>query len=73
VPFSEWQDRLAARFGVYFGPHAATRRMVPRASEEDLELNVVSLATLLSSLGLARRYSDGVTEVLNPLKLWQKS
>lgn len=73
IPFSEWQRRLSDRFGIYFGPHRVSRQMVPRASEEDLDLNSVHLAQLLSSLGLARRYSDGVTEVLNPLKLWQKS
>ena len=45
--------------------------MVPRASEEELERNASDLAALLASLGLARRYSDGVTEVLNPLRVWQ--
>jgi hypothetical protein len=71
VPFSVWLDRLALRFGVFFGPHARCRQMVPRASEEELERNASDLAALLASLGLARRYSDGVTEVLNPLRVWQ--
>jgi hypothetical protein len=72
VPFTEWLERLASRFGVFFGPHAVCRQMVPRASEEELERNAADLAALLASLGLARRYSDGVTEVLNPLRVWQK-
>jgi hypothetical protein len=72
VPFAEWLDRLAHRFGIFFGPHPICRRMVPRASEEDLQRNASDLAALLASLGLARRYSDGVTEVLNPLRLWQR-
>jgi len=71
VHFTEWEDRLAHRFGVHFGANRDTRAMVPRASEEDLEANSAHLAQLLSSLGLARRYSDGVTEVLNPLDLWK--
>jgi hypothetical protein len=71
VPFLQWLDRLAVRFGVFFGPHPICRRMVPRASEEELERNASDLAALLASLGLARRYSDGVTEVLNPLRVWQ--
>lgn len=71
VAFADWLARLADRFGVFFGPHAVCRRMVPRASEEELEHNASDLASLLASLGLARRYSDGVTEVLNPLRVWQ--
>ncbi len=71
VPFSEWLERLATRFGVFFGPHPICRQMVPRAAEEDLVRNSSDLAALLASLGLARRYSDGVTEVLNPLRIWQ--
>lgn len=73
LPFAEWLERLSERFGIHFGATAATRAMVPRASEEELDQNVANLASLLSSLGLARRYSDGVTEVLNPTFLWQKS
>lgn len=73
VRFTEWQERLAQRFGVHFGANSSTRAMVPRASEEDLEANSAHLAQLLSSLGLARRYSDGVTEVLNPAHLWKSS
>lgn len=71
VRFTDWQARLAERFGIQFGANTTTRGMIPRASEEDLELNAAQLARLLSSLGLARRYSDGVTEVLNPTHLWQ--
>lgn len=71
VRYSTWLDRLSSRFGVFFGPRAETRAMVPRATEDDLEQNTSDLASLLASLGLARRYSDGVTEVLNPLHLWQ--
>lgn len=71
VPFAMWLERLADRFGVFFGPHDVCRRMVPRASEDELEANAAELASLLASLGLARRYSDGVTEVLNPLVIWQ--
>lgn len=71
VPFTVWLERLAGRFGVFFGPHAVCRDMVPRASEEELSRNASDLAGLLASLGLARRYSDGVTEVLNPLRVWE--
>jgi hypothetical protein len=73
VPFKLWQERLAERFGLYFGPNAAVRQTTPRASEEDLAANSAALAHLLYSLGMARRFSDSVTEVLNPLVLWQKS
>jgi hypothetical protein len=73
IPFSEWLERLSKRFGVHFGATPATRAVVPRTSEEELDQNVANLAALLSSLGLARRYSDGVTEVLNPMVLWQKA
>ncbi|MEJ7783458.1 MAG: hypothetical protein WKF96_01560 [Solirubrobacteraceae bacterium] len=73
VRFADWQERLAQRFGVHFGPNAVARGMVPRASEEELDVNAANLAQLLSSLGLARRYSDGVTEVLNPTYLWRMS
>jgi hypothetical protein len=73
IRFADWLDRLSLRFGLHFGASTATRAMVPRASEEELDRNVAQLATLLSSLGLARRYSDGVTEVLNPTYLWQKT
>jgi hypothetical protein len=70
VPFSEWLARVADRFGVIVGPHALSRGMVPRASEEHLERNQAELSSLFTSLGLARRYSDGVTELLNPFHLW---
>jgi hypothetical protein len=72
IPFAKWLDRLANRYGVFFGPHATCRQMVPRASEEELVQNASDLARLLASLGLARRYSDGVSEVLNPMHLWQR-
>ncbi len=73
VPMAEWCERLAARFGLAFGPNARTRSMTHRAAEDELEANQADLASLLSSLGLARRYSDGVTEVLNPLKIWSQA
>ncbi|WP_156738570.1 hypothetical protein [Mycobacterium sp. E2699] len=72
VPMSVWSDRLAERFGLVFGPSERAREMAQRAAEDELEQNQIFLARLLSSLGLARRYSDGVTEVLNPLKIWAK-
>jgi hypothetical protein len=70
VPMSVWSKRLADRFGLVFGPGDRAREMPQRAAEEELEENQNFLARLLSSLGLARRYSDGVTEVLNPLRIW---
>lgn len=73
IGFSDWLERLSTRFGLHFGADDSSRTMVPRASEEELDGNLANLAKLLSSLGLARRYSDGVTEVLNPMELWQKS
>lgn len=72
IPFSEWSHRMADRYGVVFGPHQLSRSMVPRASEEQLEQNQRETTALLASLGLARRYSDGVTEVLNPFKIWTR-
>lgn len=71
VPFTTWLERLGDRFGVFFGPGDVCRSMMPRASEDELEANAGELGLLLASLGLARRYSDGVTEVLNPLVMWQ--
>ncbi len=72
VPMSLWSRRLEERFGLVFGPGDRARAMPQRAAEEELELNQNFLAQLLSSLGLARRYSDGVTEILNPLEIWVK-
>ena len=70
VPFRVWAERLAAKFGVVFGPHALARKMVNRAAENELEANQHALEDLLTSLGLARRFSDGVTEILNPFSSW---
>jgi hypothetical protein len=72
VPMTLWLDELVSRFGLVFGPHAVARRMPDRAPEEDLEHNRDLLSQLLASVGLARRYSDGVTEVLNLATLWRK-
>ena len=71
-PMSVWAERIASRFGLLFGASPAARAMSHRASEHELEVNQSELAVLLSSLGLARRYSDGVTEILNPLKVWSR-
>jgi hypothetical protein len=71
ITYDEWASRLAARFGVVLGPCPQSRAMVPRASEEELERNRSEMCSLFTSLGLARRYSDGVTELLNPFSLWR--
>jgi hypothetical protein len=47
--------------------------MPDRAPEEDLEHNRDLLSQVLAFVGLARRYSDGVTEVLNLSTLWRRS
>lgn len=73
LPMSEWLDRLISRFGVVFGPHPFARAMPDRAPEEELERNRDLLSKLLAAVGLARRYSDGVTEVLNINNLWVES
>lgn len=73
VPFNVWSNRLAEKFGVVFGPHAVARKMTNRAAENELETNQQALESLLTSLGLARRYSDGVTEILNPFFSWVNS
>jgi hypothetical protein len=73
ITMSQWLDRLISRFGVTFGPHPAARVMADRAPEEELEKNRDLLSQLLASVGLARRYSDGVTEVLNLTELWKRS
>jgi hypothetical protein len=70
VAYSDWAERMADRFGMVFGPHSLSRQMSPRAAENELEANEEDLANLLASLGLARAYSDGVTEILNPLRMW---
>jgi hypothetical protein len=67
---SDWLMQLENRFGVAIGPGSLSRRLHPRASEEDLEQNQSELARLLAAVGLGRRYSDGVTEVLDPRTLW---
>jgi hypothetical protein len=69
----EWSERLISRFGVVFGPHAIARTMPDRAPEEELDHNRELLSQLLASVGLARRYSDGVTEVLNLASLWRRA
>lgn len=71
VPFDEWALRVTKRFGIVVGPNESSRAMNPRASEDELLRNQTELAALMTSLGLARRYSDGVTEVLNPFHLWK--
>jgi hypothetical protein len=72
LPFDEWAERIAGRIGVVVGPGPVSHTMSPRASEDDLLQNRVDMAMLMTSLGLARRYSDGVTEVLNPFDLWSR-
>lgn len=73
IPMTEWLERLISRFGVAFGPHFVARMMADRAPEEDLEHNRDLLSETLASVGLARRYSDGLTEVLNLSALWRRS
>jgi hypothetical protein len=70
LTMAQWLERLISRFGVVFGPHPAARSMPDRAPEEDLERNRELLSQTLASVGLARRYSDGVTEILNLNHLW---
>ncbi|WP_262281698.1 hypothetical protein [Micromonospora sp. MA102] len=72
VPFSTWLARMAARYGVVFGPNHLTRSMSPRPSDEELRQNQLDLAGLFSSLGLARLYNDSVTEILNPFYVWAR-
>ena len=73
IPMAEWLERLISRFGVVFGPHPVARVMADRAPEEDLEHNRDLLSEMLASVGLARRYSDGLTEILNLSALWRRS
>lgn len=73
VPMAVWLERLIARFGLAFGPHEVTRLMPDRAPEEDLVHNRDLLSQLLASVGLARRHSDGVTEILNLATLWSQN
>ena len=72
LPMGQWLERLIARFGIVFGPHLSARIMADRAPEEDLERNRDLLSQLLASVGLARRYSDEVTEILNLIDLWRR-
>lgn len=67
VAFLDWLDRLADRYGLVLGPHRLAVSAVPRPSEEELESNARALADALVALGAAHRYSDGVTEIINPL------
>lgn len=71
IPMAVWLDRLVARFGLVFGPHPLARSMPDRAPEDDLERNRDLLSGLMSAVGLARRYNDGVTEVLNITHTWR--
>lgn len=73
LPMAQWLERLISRFGVAFGPHPAARMMADRAPEEDLEQNRDLLSEMLASVGLARRYSDGLTEILNLSALWRRA
>lgn len=68
VDLREVHRRLNQRFGLTLGPGMAVRGV----SEVDLDANFESLKDGLLALGLAHRYSDGVTEVLNPLTRWSK-
>jgi hypothetical protein len=72
IAMAEWLERLISRFGIVFGPHWAARTMPDRAPEEDLEHNRDLLSEMLASVGLARRYSDGLTEILNLSTLWRR-
>jgi hypothetical protein len=72
IPMSLWLDRLVRRYGLVFGPDAKARTMPDRAPEEDLVKNRDLLSSLMSAVGLARRYNDGVTEVLNIGQLWRR-
>lgn len=72
IPMSVWLDRLVKRFGLVFGPDAQARSMPDRAPEEDLVKNRDLLSSLMSAVGLARRYNDGVTEVLNIGQIWRR-
>jgi hypothetical protein len=73
IAMAEWLERLISRFGIVFGPHPVARIMADRAPEEDLEHNRDLLSEMLASVGLARRYSDGLTEILNLSVLWRRS
>jgi hypothetical protein len=67
VPFRTWHDRLVERFGLTVGPHPRTNALAACPPRPDLEANRESACRLLETAGLARRQSDGVTEVFNPL------
>lgn len=66
----EWLANLESRFGLAVGPGSMARALEPHPSEGELESNQRDLSALLQSVGLARRYSDGVTEVFDPRHLW---
>lgn len=65
VPLNTVLARLESRFGIILGPEEGVA--VP---ELDLESNLSAFKDSLTALGLAHRFSDGVTEILNPLKNW---
>lgn len=70
IPMVQWADEIAARFGLLIGPTAQARALHSAPSEEALLANSAELSRLLVEVGLARRYSDGVTEILDPRTLW---
>jgi hypothetical protein len=70
IEYSRWSRRVADRFGLIFGSEMHGHQLLHPAADAELEKNDGELMSLFTSLGLARRYSDGVTEVLNPLSLW---
>jgi hypothetical protein len=73
MPLDVWLENLHTRFGILFGPHQATRAMTDRAPEPELEANRDELSKLLAAAGLAHRFSDGVTEVLDLRHVWRMS
>lgn len=70
VLMQDWLTNLEERFGLAVGPGSIARGLDPLPAESELEANQRDLSTLLQSVGLARRYSDGVTEVFDPRHLW---
>lgn len=72
VPFAQWSSRLADRFGIVIGSNSAAHSMAPRASEDELLENEVEMLALMTALGVSRRFSDGVAEVMNPFHLWSR-
>jgi hypothetical protein len=72
IAMADWLDNLFSRFGLVLGPlHSAMAAMDPRPSESDMTANQSELAHLLTGVGLAQQFSDGVTEVLDPRRLWK--